>query len=192
MDYILPHREDPTKNILLTFNLELISPFDNAYIINYIRHEAFTLDNNYYSFDSEGQAVLNTMSFQEARQYTGPDFHTQGGTPSDDVSTYGVSVSITGNWLARSGKVVDSLIEFNPTLNGTSDFSGINIYDIYGDGLKVNEDTTLIGYIVDQNDISLYDSTGTNPIENIDFTFDQIDFDNSYQLTHVTQSFYHH
>ena len=104
-----------------------------------------------------------------------------------DVSTYGVSVSITGNWSIGYGKVVDSMIEFNPTLNGTYAFSGININ--YGGGLKVNEDTTVLGYIKTQNDISLYDSTGTNPIENIDFTFDQIDFDNSYQLTHVTQSF---
>jgi len=181
VDYILPHTSDSAQDILLTF------PVYTDGIVANVKHKAFTFDTNYYSFDNDGNFVLNTMTFQEARQYGDSNWTNRLGS-STDITTYGVSISLLGsNWFVGNGKVVDSLIEFNPELNGISVFNSTDISQ--NDGLKLIENVVLQGYIQNKEDISLYDGTGTTPIENLDFTFNQIDLNNSYQLTDVVQSF---
>ena len=184
VDYVLSHTSDSAQDILLTFQVR-----ENG-SVHHIKHNAFTFDTNYYSFDTDGNFVLNTMTFQEAREYNQNNWHNSRlRGSSTDVTTYGVSVSFTSSslWSVVNGKVVDSLIEFNPDLNSIKTFNSTSIGA--NKGLKLKENAVLQGYIEDKDDISLYDSTETTPIEDLDFTFNQIDLNNSYQLTDVVQSF---
>ena len=183
VDYLLSHTSDSAQDIILTFQVK-----NNGDIGN-VKHNAFTFDSNYYSFDTDGNFVLNNMTFQEARQYDYGNWNTLQGS-SADISTYGVSISLPEQWSVGNGKVVDSFIEFNPDLNGIKTFNSIDLsHHLSQQGLKVKENVALQGYIQNKVDISLYDSTGITPIENLDFTFNQIDLNNSYQLTDVVQSF---
>lgn len=179
VEYILSHKTESSQNITLTFQL------NNNGIIQHIKHTSFTFDSNYYSFDNDGNFELNTMTFVNARRYISGSWNENDllGS-SSDINTYGVSVSSKSGWSLVYGKVVNSLIDFN----GYNQLEEFGSNALNAEGLKLKENVLIQGYIESKEHIILYDSTKTNPIETMDFTFTQIDLNDNYKLTNVTQS----
>jgi hypothetical protein len=183
VDYILQHELNESKNITLTFQLR------NTGEVASVKHDAFTFDNNYYTFDDNGDFELNNMTFSQARQYITTNWNYENlQATSTNVDEYGVTVTSSGSWNLQYGILDDdSFVEFNPYLQGTILFSSLSLS--LADGLKIKDGvTTIEGYILNKNDFTIYDSEETTSDVYLDFTFDQIDLSDSRKLTEVTQT----
>ena len=190
VDYILHHKSNSDQDITLTFQVENTGQVNN----NIVKHDAFTFDNNYYTFDTNGDFKLNDMTFSEARQYITSNWNYENlQATSTDVNEYGVTVASTNSWNLRFGILDDdSFIEFNSELEGTTVYSSINLSGQMSSGLKVKEGVTtksIEGYILNKNDFTIYDSGETTSDVYLDFTFDQINLSDSRKLTAVIQEF---
>jgi hypothetical protein len=180
VDYILHHKSDSNQDITLTFQVQ-----PNGVIYN-VKHDPFTFDTNYYTFVDAFE--LNNITFSQARKYQDNAWSYLEAT-STDVNEYGVTVTSALSWNVNHGNLDDdSFIEFNPDLGGTNIFSSLSLSQ--ANGLKIKEGvTTFEGYIQNKNDFTIYDSEQTSSDVNLDFTFDQIDLNDSRQLIAVTQNF---
>ena len=138
IDYTLEHSSEDNPNIELTFQIRPEG-------INNIKHNAFTFDSNYYSFDdTNSNFVLNNLRFERARRYQGDNWDTELDNTTDET-VYGVSVTPKSTWSLSGGKAVESLMDVNSNLNDDMVFNSVELQEAYG--LKVKEDvTTLEGY----------------------------------------------
>ena len=181
VDYILHHKSDSDQDITLTFQVT------NTGTLYNVKHDAFTFNTNYYTFDDNGDFELNNMTFLEARKYITSNWNSENlQATSTDVNEYGVTVA--DRWFLEYGILDESLIQINPDLEGIYLFS--SLYLGQTNGLKIKDGlTTIEGYIQNKNDFTIYDSEETTSDVYLDFTFDQIDLSDSIKLTAVTQEF---